>query len=203
MFGISQMHNVKTFSGIFSSFVCLRAITGQNSLEFLPLTRPDYGSAQTDPLSPPRHLASWLAAPLSGVRNRRRQPQPSDSLKNCPEQLPRHRHLSQLEGGVPGVGNHLGPNLDQLLPKCRQRPVLHRSRQCQPPQEVGQVVRQGKQLQANLVFFKAVAGQPRPVQRVLALLDPLLRRASMIVEVDHALRANGQVRDIAPGATRP
>ena len=29
-------HKVKTFSGIFSSFVWLGAITGQNSLQFLP-----------------------------------------------------------------------------------------------------------------------------------------------------------------------
>ncbi len=42
-------HKVKTFSGIFSSFVWLGAITGQNSLQFLPLMRPDYESAQTDP----------------------------------------------------------------------------------------------------------------------------------------------------------
>jgi hypothetical protein len=69
------------------------------------------------------------------------------------------------------MGSHLRTDLNQLFPKSCQRPVLHRSRPCQPPQEISQVVRQGKQLQANGIFFKAVAGQARPVQDVLALLD--------------------------------
>jgi len=42
------------------------------------------------------------------------------------------------------MGSHLRTELNQLFPKSCQRPVLHRSRQCQPPQGIAQVVRQGK-----------------------------------------------------------
>jgi len=55
--------------------------------------------------------------------------------------------------------------------------MFHARRQRQPPQEVAQVVRQGEQLQADLVVREVVAGQPRPIQGDLAFFDALLRRA--------------------------
>ena len=61
-----------------------------------------------------------------------------------------------------------------------------RSAARQSPQEVAQVVRQGKELQPNLVIRKVVAAQPCPLHRVLAFLDPLFR-------VPRTLRRNVQL----------
>jgi hypothetical protein len=52
--------------------------------------------------------------------------------------------------------------------------MLDLTRQCQPPQKVAQVVRQGKQLQPRLVVLERAAGKLRPFDGVLAFLDPLL-----------------------------
>ncbi len=75
------------------------------------------------------------------------------------------------------TGN-LGADLDELFPQRRQRPMLNISGQRQPPQEVRQVVGQRKQLQPRLVVFERAAGELRPLHGVLALLDPLFRRAA-------------------------
>ena len=52
---------------------------------------------------------------------------------------------------VAAVAHDPGPDLDQLLAQRRQRPLLDLLRQGQRPQEVGQVVGQGEQLQPHLV----------------------------------------------------
>ena len=52
--------------------------------------------------------------------------------------------------------------------------MLHVTGQGQPTQKVGQVVGQGKQLQPCLVVLERAAGELRPLDRVLAFLDPLL-----------------------------
>lgn len=88
---------------------------------------------------------------------RRRHTESLDAVQNRCEQFTRHRHLGHLEGHILRVDHHLGPDLDQLLPQRRQRPVLHGSRQRQPTQKVAQVVRQSTQLEANLVVHEAVA----------------------------------------------
>jgi hypothetical protein len=66
-------------------------------------------------------------------------------------------------------------------------------RQCQSPQKVRQVVRQGEQLQACLIVLERAAGELRPYHGVLAFLDPLLRRAATIVKLDHILRVLIQI----------
>ncbi len=104
-------------------------------------------------------------------------PKPCDTPQNLPEQLAWDRHFGHLERHVLRVLCHLGTDLHQLLPQCCERPVLHVTGQRQTAQEVGQVVGQGEQLQANLVVGKAAAGKPSPLERVLALLDPLFGRA--------------------------
>jgi hypothetical protein len=60
--------------------------------------------------------------------------------------------------------HNLGTDLDQLLPECRQRPVLDLLRQSQSPQEIAEFVSERMQLEANLVAPKAMAGEPRPVR---------------------------------------
>ena len=54
----------------------------------------------------------------------------------------------------------------------------------QTPQKIAQVVGQNKQSQPHLIRDKALAGQPRPVQGILAFLDPLLGRAATVVKVN-------------------
>ncbi|QEG35954.1 hypothetical protein Pr1d_32620 [Bythopirellula goksoeyrii] len=95
---------------------------------------------------------------------------------------------------------HLGSDLHQLFPQRRQRPVLKWFRQCQPPQKIRQVVRQGKQLQARLVVLERAAGELRPFDGVLAFLDPLLPRAATVVELHHILGLFAQVGHDEPNA---
>src|SRR5262249_13059378 len=83
--------------------------------------------------------------------------------------------------------------LDQLLPQGRERPALDRLRQHQLPKKVGQIVGQGEQLQPRLIVLEAPARQLGPLYRILALLDPLFRRASPVVEAYDALRGALQI----------
>ena len=57
----------------------------------------------------------------------------------------------------------------------------------QTAQKIAQVVGQNKQSQPHLIRDKALAGQPRPVQGILAFLDPLLGPAATVVKVNHPL----------------
>ena len=54
-------------------------------------------------------------------------------------------------------------------------------------QEIAQVVGQNKQSQPHLIWDKALAGQPCPVQGILAFLDSLLGSATAVVKVNHPL----------------
>src|SRR5262245_36724892 len=82
-----------------------------------------------------------------------RQPQPLDPPQHRREQLTRHRHLRQLEDYVPGMGHYLGPDLDQLLSRRRQRPPLDRLREDQLRKEVAKDISQGEQLQPSLIVL--------------------------------------------------
>ena len=70
----------------------------------------------------------------------------------------------------------------QPLLETRERPALDPRRQDQSAPEVAQVVGQDTQLQAHFVRPETMARQPRPVGGRLAFLDPLLRRAALVVE---------------------
>jgi uncharacterized coiled-coil protein SlyX len=118
------------------------------------------------------------------------------------EQLTRHRHLGYLEDHISRVGHDLRTDLDQLLPQRGQRPMPRRPRQRQPPQEVTQIVREREQLKPNLVVPEVPARQPRPLDRILAFFDPLLRRAATIVELDHLPRPAGHVGHDEPGTRK-
>jgi hypothetical protein len=54
--------------------------------------------------------------------------QAGDPRRDLGGQLPRDRDVCHLRGDVFGVGDHLGPDLGQLLPQRRQRPALDRPR---------------------------------------------------------------------------
>ena len=72
-----------------------------------------------------------------------------NQAQDFPEQVPRHRHLSQLERNVAAMSDNLGPDLHQLVAQRRHRPVLHLLRQSQCPHEVAQIVGQGVKLEPN------------------------------------------------------
>ncbi len=73
--------------------------------------------------------------------------------------------------------------------------MLHITGQGKPTQEVGEIVSQSEQLQPCLVILERAARELRPLDGVLAFLDPLLRRAATVVELHHILRVLGQVGD--------
>ena len=58
----------------------------------------------------------------------------------------------------------LRSDLDQLLPQRRQRPMTNVRWQRQSSEEIAQVVRQGEQLQPDLIGDETAAGESRPFQ---------------------------------------
>lgn len=89
--------------------------------------------------------------------------------------------------------DELGPNLDKLLPQLRQRPVFDFLRQGQGTHEIGQIARQSIKLEPDLVVAEPAARQPGPPVGVLAFLDPLFRRAPLIIEGDDPFGWTAQV----------
>jgi hypothetical protein len=83
----------------------------------------------------------------------------------------------------------LRTDLDQFHEKTAERPTFNFCRQHKASHEVAQIVPHNKQPQPHLIGNKTLARQPRPVQGVLALLDPLLGRATAVVEMHHPFRA--------------
>ena len=65
--------------------------------------------------------------------------------------------------------------------------MLNLLRQGQRPHEVGEIVGQGVKLEPNGIVAELAARQSRPLDRVLAFLDVLLRLAPLIVEGHHPL----------------
>jgi len=56
--------------------------------------------------------------------------------------------------------------------------------------EVAEVVGEDVALKAHSVSGEEAAGQPRPFDRALALLDPLLRHAALVVEACSSIGAD-------------
>jgi hypothetical protein len=66
-------------------------------------------------------LSSLVACdPISRSCWRRRCSKARDERQDFLEHLPRHRDLGHLERDVPAVADHLGTDLDQLLPQAGQ-----------------------------------------------------------------------------------
>src|SRR5262249_31327415 len=74
-----------------------------------------------------------------------------------------------------------------------QRPVLDRLRRRQRPQ-IAEIVGERMKLEPHRVGRERSARQSRPFDRALAFLDPLLARAALVVERDHALGRAAHVR---------
>ena len=115
------------------------------------------------------------------------------SRKDAVEQITRDSHLSKLEGNGSGVTHDPCAGFDQTALQASQRLVGHFIRHISALQEDAEIVGQCVQLKADLVLLLALAGQPRPIDRLLAFLDMLLRRAALIVEDDNPLGGTGEV----------
>jgi hypothetical protein len=95
----------------------------------------------------------------------------------------RHRHLGQLEDDIAAVAHDPGADLHELLARRGQWPLRHLVRQGERAQEVGQIVGERELLEPHRVVAVGAAGQACPTQRVLALLNLLLRRTAAVVEL--------------------
>ena len=144
---------------------------------------------RTQPPKAPTHPRFPAKPDLVAGRNRRWESQGAYPIQNRFEQTAWNGHLCHLERHIARImANHLRANLDPLVAERRQRPVADALGQRQPAKEVPQVVGQGEQLQPRLIIHEVVAGQPRPVQRVLAFFDPLLGCSATVVEVPRPSR---------------
>ena len=76
-----------------------------------------------------------------------------------------------------------------------QRPVRVFFGQVCALQEAAKVVCQCMKLKSDLIIVEALAGEPRPVDRVFALLDVLFGCAALIVEANDPVRLHRQVGD--------
>src|SRR5271166_4387148 len=82
------------------------------------------------------------------------------------------------------MADDLRAYLDQLLPQARKRPIFDRLGRRQRAQEVAEIVGEGMKLEPHSVGGERAAREPRPSDRSLALLDPLLARPTLVVEGD-------------------
>ena len=140
-------------------------------------------------------MLSPLAASGAGGPSCRggQRPQPGDQRQDVGEHLPRDRDLGHLERDVAPVADDLRADLDELLAQAGQRPRLRRLRHRQRAHEVAEVVGERMELEADGVGGEGATGQPGPFDRAFAFLDPLLRRATLVVEADDALGGPRQV----------
>ena len=120
--------------------------------------------------------------------------QSGDPVEETPEQHLRHGDLGHLEDEVAAVGDDLGADLHHLLPQRGQGPLRDLARQSQGAEEIGEVVGQRVELKSDGIRAERRARQPRPLDRVLPFLDPLLRRPAPVVEGDHLLGGAMEVR---------
>ncbi len=118
-----------------------------------------------------------------------------DAPEDLPKQAPRQGALGQLEDVVPGVPDQAPAGLEQPLLQARQGPALDGEGQGEPAQQGAEIVGNDPAEQPHLVGPETVAGKPRPVGGGFALLDPLLRRPALVVEVDDGPVRPGQGGD--------
>ena len=125
-------------------------------------------------------LSEW--PPSCSSRYRWRTTQTIDQDKDALEDSARQASIGHLEDGVARMFDQSSAGLDQAFPERGQRPGFDRLRRRDGAQEVGEIVSQGMKLEPYSIGREAHAGQPRPLQRVLAFLDVLLRRSPVIIE---------------------
>ena len=117
------------------------------------------------------------------------------SFENLREQIFKNRYLGHLKHDIARVTDNLHANPNQLLEQRRHGPVADRLRHRQRAQEVAEIVGQRVKLETNRVGGVRAAGNLRPFDRALALFDPLLARAALVVEGDDVIGAARHVGD--------
>ena len=126
----------------------------------------------------------------------------ANPLQHFIEHVPGHHHLCKLEHKPPGMAHQSSTCLNEPRLNTCQGPALYRFWQSQPSEEVAQVVGQAcpehveGMKSHSRTWLATNRWQPRPVgavQSVLTLLDPLLRRASTIVEADYPFRRTAEI----------
>ncbi len=85
------------------------------------------------------------------------RPQSVNEMQDLGEQRSGDSDLCELEGDVPPVAHDLRADLDELLPECRQRPVLDILRQRQCAQEVAEIISERMKLKPDRIVAEAVA----------------------------------------------
>src|SRR5216683_6833744 len=90
--------------------------------------------------------------------------------------------LRQQQPVVTCVLDQPSAGFHQSLLQAGKRPGGDPHRQHQPPAQIPEVVGDQTQPQPHLVGAKAVTGKPRQLHRLLALFNPLFRRAALVVE---------------------
>ena len=91
--------------------------------------------------------------------------------------------------------NYLRTDLDQLVSQGCHCPMPDRLRQRELAEEIPEVVRQGQREAPHRIVSEVVAVYPRPFDRVLPFLNPLLHGPSLVVEMDNILRSHREVRN--------
>jgi len=112
-----------------------------------------------------------------------------DPSENGTEQILRYCNFRHLEDRVSSMPYHLRADLDEFFSERCHRPSPDRLWQRQLAEEVPEVVRQGEELEPDLVVCKIMAGQPCPIHGVLPFLDPLLGCSALVIEMNHVLRS--------------
>src|ERR1017187_1633254 len=132
-----------------------------------------------------RETASFQGFPQTPLSPRPLLCQRVNPPDHAHEQPPCEMALCQHQPVVPCVLDQSAARLHQPLLQTGQRPVLGLLRQHQPPPEVSQVVGDEAQPEPHFIRPEPMATQPRHLHRLLAFLDPLLRRPPLVVEPHH------------------
>ena len=98
------------------------------------------------------------------------------------------------------MADQLRADFHQPVADAGQRPVLYLLRKGEGAQEVGKVVGRPMKLEPHRVAPHGAARQPGSFDRVLALLDVLLRRATLVVEYHDPVGIAREIGDDKPDA---
>ena len=99
------------------------------------------------------------------------------------------------ERGVAAMAHQPGAGLYQPFVEAGERPALDLLGRRQRPQEVRQIVGKSVKAETSGVCREAHAGEPRPFERILALLDVLLGCAPVVVEGQHPFIGQAAIGD--------
>ena len=102
--------------------------------------------------------------------------------------------LRQQEPVGTSVFHQPPTRLDEALLETGERPGGDSRRQHQPPPEIPEVVGQHAELEPDLIRPEPVTRQPCPVRRLLAFLDPLLRRPALVVKAHDGTIREREIR---------